>query len=388
MAANLDYKEDGTAAVVSIGETPWHREGSIKLDRSYPTTIELSKNLDGVLELAGLNFEVRKFPTFFHPGGADGITLDPGAWRRAKGGNAIIRMDRMTAIGSVGNDYTPLQNKDAFEPARQLLERGLGTIETAGALDGGSDVWLLVRLVPSAIMAAAEESVARLIAAKGMDAQLASSIGALESYLGEVLPFAHFSTHHGGKRAAIVQETGVRVVCANTQAMALDGEAEGIRIRVRHDQGVKDTYAEAVGSMMNGLALRYMSLANARVILQGVRLTTEQFERLVLETAVPVHHLETKLRNRDGNGHTRSALEKAHEKRGEIERLWTMGKGHTGDRSAWEAYQGLIEYTDHSTLSLKTGSNRLASLQTGTLGNVKGRVYSDLVMHASGEPLA
>lgn len=377
MAANLDFKEDGTAALVSIGETPWHGEGTLKLDRNDPDTIALSKDLDRALQVAGLDFEVAKYPTYFHFG-AD--VVGEGQFRKAKGGNAIVRKDRMTAIGSVGDDYTPLQNIEAFGPARPLLEQGLATIETAGALEGGADVWMLLRMVPSEILKAAEAQAAGMVSKVG--GILVTGIDGLQSYLSEILPFAHFSTHHGGKRAATVQETGIRVVCANTQSQALDGEAEGLRIRVRHDKGVKTTYEEAVGQLMQGLAMRYLSMANARVILKGVRLHGEQFERLVLETAVPVHHLETKIRNREGNAHTKAAVERAHRLRDEIHGLWIKGKGHEGDQSAWEAYQGLIEFVDHSP-NAKHGESRLGSLQTGTLGRVKTRVYADLFEHAA-----
>lgn len=372
MAANLDYREDGTAAVVSIGDTPWHREGTILIDRESQEAIELSKDLDRVLEIAGLSFEVKTRPSYF--------LNDVNEPVRGRGQD-VIRLDRMTSIGNVGDGYTPLQNRAAFEPARVLLDKGIATVETAGALDKGADVWLLLRLVPSALMAAAEEALLK----SGKVDSIARRIDGLGDYLSECLPFAHFSNHHGGKRGATVQETAVRVVCANTQSAALDGAAEGIRISMRHTGDVEARYTEAVSKLMQGIAARYLSLAGAHAALNRVTLSSTDFERLVLDTAIPVKHLEERIRTREGaesSARTMASIRKNHELRDEIATLWTKGKGHVGNRSAWEAFQGLIEFVDHSP-NARVGGSRLTSLQTGTLGKVKARVYGDLVQHVT-----
>lgn len=372
MAANLDYKEDGTAAVVSIGESMWHREGSVFLDRTSPEAMEIAANLDRSLEIAGLDFEVATRESYFI--GADGQPV------RGRGRD-VIRLDRMESIGNVGDDYKPLQNRKAFEPARALLEKGIATVETAGALDKGADVWLLLRLVPSKLMAAAEEALLK----SGKVDSIARRIEGLGDYLSECLPFAHFSNHHGGKRAATVQETAVRVICANTQSAALDGKAEGIRISMRHTGDVEQRYSEAVGQLMQGIAARYLSLAGAHAALNKVTLSSADFERLVLDTAIPVKHLEERIRTREGAegaARTMASIKKNHELRDEIARLWTAGKGHSGNRSAWEAFQGLIEFEDHSTMA-RVGGSRLTSNQSGTIGKVKARVYTDLVQHVT-----
>lgn len=382
MSAELDRKANGEAAVLSIGASPWHREGTILLDPTDPEYQRLSRNLEPALAEAGLDFDVKKFPTFFQvPGSSwdklpDGrVAISPEALKKAEGGFAVVRTDRMDVLGNVGADYVPLQNREAFGPAKPLLEQGMATVETAGSLRGGADTWLLLRLDPEGIMKAAE----RMILEKaGPGASLVTRMDALEEYLDELAPFAHFANAHDGSRAAIVQECPIRVVCWNTQSAAVMEREGEIRYSVRHTGDVQERYAEAADRLFGDLAKRYLSLANARVVLKAVTLPQEPYERIVLERAVPVKHLEEKVRNREGNARTEAALERNHRLRDEIHRLWTDGKGHTGDRSAWEAYQGLVEFLDHSP-DARFGESRLASLRDGTLGKVKDRVFKDLV---------
>lgn len=386
MSAELDRKANGDAAVLSIGDSPWHREGTILLDPEAPEYQRLSRNLEPALEEAGLDFDVKKFPTFYQvPGSSwdklpDGrVAISPEALKKADGGFAVVRTDRMDVLGSVGADYVPLQNREAFAPAKPLLEEGMATVETAGSLRGGADTWLLLRLDPEGIMKAAERDLLENLPA---DASLVTRMDALEEYLDELNAYAHFANAHDGSRAAIVQECPIRVVCANTQAAALmerDGE---IRYSVRHTGDVQERYAEASRKLFGDLAKRYLALANARVVLKRVTMPQEPFERVVLERAIPVAHLERKIREREGNSRTEAALNRAHDLRDEIHSLRQNGQGHTGDGSAWEAYQALCEFLDHSP-NARFGESRLASLRDGTLGKVKSRVYKDTVAWAT-----
>ena len=68
-----------------------------------------------------------------------------------------------------------------------------------------------------------------------------------------------------------------------------------------------------------------------------------------------------------------------HEKRVElVTRLWTEGAGHTGDHSAWEAYNGAVEAIDHDTdiFPIRGGSWRTQSLLDGKLASLKEGVLA------------
>jgi hypothetical protein len=82
----------------------------------------------------------------------------------------------------------------------------------------------------------------------------------------------------------------------------------------------------------------------------------------------------------------RTRLEKQEARRDKISALWITGKGHVGDRSAWEAYNALTQATDHSeedVFNLK--GSRVQALTTGPLGETKARVYANLLGYATQE---
>ena len=78
-------------------------------------------------------------------------------------------------------------------------------------------------------------------------------------------------------------------------------------------------------------------------------------------------------------------VERAVRKRAEVRRLWAGGKGHTGEPTAWFAYNGAAEALDHNRelWPTRAGSWRTASLLDGELGRMKNRVLDGLVRFAT-----
>ena len=80
-------------------------------------------------------------------------------------------------------------------------------------------------------------------------------------------------------------------------------------------------------------------------------------------------------------------LVKAAARRSRISDLWMSGDGHAGDRSVWEAYNGFVQWADHETGDAgpvhRGRTSRLASINTGTLANVKTKVFTGLVNFAA-----
>ena len=179
MSGELDYSK-GTAAVLSVGKTPWHREGVVL--ETPPSSISEA------LKLAGLDFDVELTP-LYHRGTSD-------SYAGIDDFTAVRRTDVGKVLGVVGSHYTPLQNRDAFRILEPLLDNGTATIETAGALREGRDVWLLVRFD-------VQDPVVQ------------------ETFADEVVPFGLLSNNHVGKRQVVMQETPIRVVCSNTPAISL-----------------------------------------------------------------------------------------------------------------------------------------------------------------------
>ena len=293
MPAELDVSK-GRAAILSVGKTPWHKEGVVL--QKPPGSIEEA------LILAGLDFEVGLEPVIVrarHPSDH---------YEQVADFKASVRSDVGKVLGIVGRRYTPLQNRDAFKILEPLLDKGVAHIETAGSLREGRDVWLLVRFD-------IQDPVVQ------------------EVFTDEVVPFGLISNNHAGERRVVVQETPVRVVCSNTLGVALTGP--GKKIGVRHTVNVEAKTVDAAGELWGGVIERYRVIAEQYRLLKNTYLDEALFRTLVLDTAAPIK--EEWLRPGLSTNQLR-AREHVEERRRRVLYLWTHGKGHAGDQSAWEAY--------------------------------------------------
>jgi phage/plasmid-like protein (TIGR03299 family) len=374
MPAELDYTK-GFAAVMTVGETAWHREGT-NVPRGHPA----ERDLDLALQISGLDFEVEKVPHAamiehkkYVPvsAGIDAVTTDveyvvsEDAW-------SVLRTDIKKVVGTVGGQWHPLQNVKAFAPIRPALDEGIARIETAGSLRDGKHVWMMVAFDKEAI-------VERVYA----DEDTRAAVFKVEELLNEILPYGLFMNDHSGQGKAVVKKTGIRVVCANTLDWSLKSE-DGFSIAVRHTQNVEESYRIASEMLFKHIAVEIAKLATYRETFRETILPERGFKRFVLDKAVPVAQLENRIMRREGNKRTETALAKAGEKRLEIRRLWEDGDGHVGDHSAWEAWNGLIQWLDHSDQAGFRGS-RINALLKGELGRVKRGTFGRLLSYASAD---
>lgn len=174
----------------SVNETPWHNLGVVL--KEAPTIAEGFK-------LAGLDWQVLVQSLTRE----NGESVDEFA-------KVFVRSDNNKTLAVVGPKTHVLQNVKAFEFFQDFLNAGECTLETAGSLDEGRKVWVMAK-----IQRANSEIV------KG----------------DEVAKFVLLSNSHDGSMAVRVGYTPIRVVCANTLAMAHNAEASKL-IRIRHSKEV------------------------------------------------------------------------------------------------------------------------------------------------------
>jgi phage/plasmid-like protein (TIGR03299 family) len=183
-----------------VGKEPWHGLGT-----SFPAGTRLG--IDEALEAAGLDWEVELRELFTHSG--------KGARIGVRDYSAVCRTSDNTVLGVVGPGYEPLQNKEAFEWFQPLIDEDEARIDTAGSLRGGRRIWIL------------------------------ASVKAESGFVGktdEIRNFILLSSSHDGSLAVSVGFTPIRVVCANTLAMAHESKASKL-LRVRHTARVLDNLA-------------------------------------------------------------------------------------------------------------------------------------------------
>jgi phage/plasmid-like protein (TIGR03299 family) len=193
MAHNLEFnKEKQTVSFATAKTAAWHNLGQL---------VEQAMTTEQAIQLANLDFTVEKVPTYIKVGKTD--ILVPESY-------ANVRTDNNAILGTVGEKYSILQNKDAFKFFDPILDQGEAIIETAGALGNGERIFITAKL-PAHI-----------------------------SILGKNDPIDQYlliTTSHDGKSATTVMFTPVRVVCNNTLNIALSGsKAPENRVTIKHTE--------------------------------------------------------------------------------------------------------------------------------------------------------
>lgn len=346
MAHELSFT-DGRADMFSVIETPWHKLGAI---------VSEAPTFDEAVALARLDYEVDKRPVK--------IVLADDTMITSEKAFVTIRTDRNVELGSVGPDYTVVQNRDAFNATvRPLVERGLLKLETAGVLRNGADAWMLGRFDLSRF------------------GELAREV-----FADEVLPYALVKVNHAGRRSNEVALTLIRVVCANTlQMVESEIEGSGRAISVRHTAEAQARMTEASVQLFEGLVGKCEVVAANYKRLKEFQLQSEQeFRRFIINPSIGVHPTKRKVWNPEARM-AEAVIERWEKKAARIEWLWTNGMGHTGDHSAWEAYNGLVQAIDHDTELFPTrgGVYRTQGLMEGELRRMKDRTLSVLAQAAA-----
>lgn len=157
-------------------EVPWHGLG---------VQVSGIPSVDEMIKAAGLDWEVRQYPMFANVAGE---------FVPVKQRQALVRETDKKILTVTGPNWNPLQNKEMFEFFREFTEAGNCELETAGSLHGGRVIWALA-------------SIKHGFTLKGGDA--------VRGYI------LFISPHEVGK-SILLRTTAIRVVCANTLAMAMN----------------------------------------------------------------------------------------------------------------------------------------------------------------------
>lgn len=330
----------------SVLETPWHGLGVIL--QQPPTTRE-------AIVVAGLDWSVEKLPLHL----ADGRRVDAFATVRSSDG-AVLG----TQIGAA---YTVLQNRDVFGWFDPFLASGEATLETAGSLRGGSVVWALARLTrgDSVIVKAADDVVAKYIL---------------------------LSSSHDGSTGACAALSPIRVVCANTLAMALE-DRETARLTVRHTAGIHASL-EAIRDCINvadrkfeATAVQYRRLAQRDVAAAELA----KYVSVVFD----VPEIDAKPTNLVQFARGLAAQVAAKETRTEannrarhdaIAALFATGKGNEarGVRGTWwAAYNAVTEYLGSERPRHKDPASRIDSLTFGAAATTSKRALAAALAFAA-----
>lgn len=337
MAHELEVTEDGRASFFSVLQTAWHGLGEVL--KTAPATVAEA------LKLCRADFETEVRPLSYTHISDEGISTVESSLAAS-----IVRTDNGREVGTASPSYHPMQNATAFGVFDPLVSEGLATIETGGVLRDGSDAFMLIRWNMEKVGGNAAEVFTR------------------EGLRGYGLAM----NSHSGRRGICLMDTDVRVVCANTVRMALDAKSN--RVFLKHQRNAGAKLVDAASTLWASKLASFEQVAKAYTAMRSRILTQEEFTAAVLDVIAPVPV-------RDGTGKLdATVIARAEEKRNAVTALWTGGKGHSGDLSAWEAYNGAVEAIDHGVTLWKTGSldARAVSLTDGPLAALKSSVWQSV----------
>jgi phage/plasmid-like protein (TIGR03299 family) len=286
-----------------VGKEPWHGLGT-----PIPADKQISVREAIVAAKLDWRVELRPLYTEKPDGGAKSGILDH---------YAVCRTSDNAFLGLVGPDYVPLQNEEALKWFQPFLDFDSATLETAGSLNGGRQVWALAKIRDSKMDVGKEDPVAHYIL---------------------------LSNAHDGSIAVRVGFTPIRVVCNNTLTLAHYSKASQL-LRVRHTSGLHYNL-ELIREIMNVAGREFSA-------------TVAQYRRL-------------QKRGIDSSGlerYVRVVFSLPEDKGGKelipnIIYLFENGRGSKeAGRTYWGAYNAVTEYLNY--FRGRTQDNTLSSLWFG-----------------------
>ncbi|MCI0689213.1 MAG: DUF932 domain-containing protein [Sporichthyaceae bacterium] len=297
MSHELETFADGSAAFVSARQSAWHRLGTVTA--GCLTAEEAMR----AAYLAGWN--VRKLAmtaTELTPNGVNVLEVaDHYATARTN-----PKTGRAEILGVVGSDYHPIQNEQNCEFLDLLVDQAGAHFETAGSLRGGRQTFVTMKLPQTMRLAGVDD---------------------LE------LNLAALNSHDGSSKFRVIV-TPVRIVCANTQRMALrHAQSE---FAVRHTAGATARVAEARQILRLTWAYAEAFEAEARRLVEQP-LTDTQFTAVVDTLWQPP--------KRDASARARTL----HRNRSnQLAYLFNGAGTQAGIRGTrWAGLQAITEYLDH-----------------------------------------
>lgn len=268
---------------------PWHGIANIT---------DHALTLDEAIPAAGLDWEMAKVPSVIHLNGE--IIPNEGVFD-------LVRMDKKISFGQCTDQYVIAQNRELGEFVQALTGDENAEFETAGVLDYGRRVWFLCRLRKELYVAG--------------DA---------------IMPYFLISGSHDGKGGIVVCMTPIRVVCANTLAMALKGAKRVISVRHIGDIEARLSERARILGLTKVYVETFEEMANKLVAKKISKVATE---KLLTEVLFPIKEGAAK------RGVT--LMENARDiVRNCLKKEDLANINHT----AWGVYNAVADYSDHERI--------------------------------------
>lgn len=207
----MSHEITSSDGLFTVRQAAWHQLGTVFED--YPKRAEAQ-------EIAH-PWDVSEEPLYRKIASVDenGVTYE--SLEQVPSFKANVRNDNNALLGVVSETYTNVLNNELWDIAEALEGSGSDVMfETGGSLQGGKQVWVLLRLQDPLVV-------------KG-------------DPRGATIPYYALQNSHDGSSAFRGQATMTRIVCANTSRIAdMDAKARGTEFTFRHTKNVGERIEQA-----------------------------------------------------------------------------------------------------------------------------------------------
>lgn len=272
---------------------PWHGLGN---------RVDANTTVDEMVVAAGLDWTVKLRPLFAQAENGELVKLPIK--------RALMRSSDNKVFCVTGDFWKPFQNHDALEFFRDYTESGGAKLETAGSLRGGKVIWALASI------------------------QQGFPINRTDHTKGYIL----LVSRHEVGTTITVRTTTVRVVCANTMAMAVNNN----KAQYSQNHLTKFDFAKAKETI--GLAKEQMHRAH---------LDAQALSKLKMSEFDTVRFLATFFQPApegvDQDAHTKLLLNAPNERSKVFDAILNSVNNAPGadPGTAWGVLNGVTHWTDH-----------------------------------------
>jgi phage/plasmid-like protein (TIGR03299 family) len=333
MSDNIEQFTDGTAAFFSARVDAWHRLGTVTTD---------CLTAEDAMKTAHLDWTVEKRPLLAVIPGAteiteDGVTTTPDTTIEVPGKYATVRLHPETgapdALGVVGEAYQIVQNLENAQFLNNLVDESGAHFETAGSLRNGRQTFVSMKLP---------------------DHMLVGGSDVVDTYLTA-------TNSHDGSSAFTVVVTPIRVVCANTLAVALKNNSG--KIKIRHTSGATGRIEEARRTL--NLSFGYLAEFEAAAEAMLAKKVTERQFTALLKKVLP--------QSKDSKGEpTKGVTERDNTL---MDLFLNAETNEFGRGTAWGAFNAVTEWADWYLYSASDDS-RAQRTANGVLDNYKHKAFA------------
>ena len=316
MPANITVTNGVAEMMTADGRDAWHGLGA---------RLSQVATAQEAIEAASMGWEVEMRKVF--------IQTPSGQFMEVTDKKAVTRLDNGKVFGVFSNQYTPLQNRDAFTFFDGVVGAGEAIYHTAGTLGGGSRIWILAKL-PG-------------------DLKLSNS-DVLERYI-------LLANSHDGSLAVTMKPTTVRVVCNNTLSVAMGGDTNKL-FRAVHTSSVMQRVNQARETL--GLQEAYFAM-----MMRGI-------ERLADESMNQVAADEFLLKLFGQEESPEAISTRMQNQMDTVGDLFISGTGNHGV-NRWDMLNAVTEFVDHKRS--KDADKRLDAAWFGGGKDLKQKAWNLLL---------